>query len=69
MEDGLYKAVLDYLVNGNEPDQFPSTKSNFLALSRRFNLRNGELTRNAKWVVKKSEREAIFDAFHQHAGR
>ena len=69
MDDQLYHDVLIFLINGQEPSKYPSSRGNFLALCNKFMVRNGHLTRNSKWVVKSSERREIFDALHFHSGR
>ena len=69
MEDRLYNDILNFKLYGQKPEEYPSTKSNFLAQCSKFSVRNSHLTRNGKWVVKSGERKEIFDAFHFHSGR
>ena len=51
------------------PQEYPSTRSNFLAVCRKFEISNGHLTRQGKWVVQEHEQDEIFNDLHKHAGR
>ena len=69
MDDELYQDLLRYCQHGTLPSSFTSTKSNFLASAAKYAVMNGQLQRNGKWVVQKSERDDIFKALHMHSGR
>jgi len=70
MEDKLYEDVKKYLQKEEVPLNVPSTRANFIATSRKYSINaRGFLTRENKPVVRVSEQEAIFEAFHDHAGR
>ena len=61
-----YADHVRFLKNGRLPGKFGSTKSNFLRASRQMSLnKKGVLLRNQKYVVKRSEREAIFRRNYQ----
>ena len=56
-----YKAHVDFKLKGKLPKSFPSTKSNFKRASETMVLNStGTLLRNGKFVVRKSDRKAIF---------
>ena len=69
MEDRLYNDILNFKLYSQEPKEYPSTRSNFVAQCSKFSVRNGHLTRNQKWVVRSSERKKIYDSLHFHSGR
>ena len=73
MEKTEYSEVLNYLENGIEPKAFNSTRGNFLAKARKYDVnKNGFLTRNGKIVVTSGEMEfEIYEKMHRisHAGR
>ena len=56
-----HKSFLDYIKKGRLPGSFGSTKSNFIRTSKSMTVnKKGELLRNKKFIVKRSERDAIF---------
>ena len=56
-----YKSHVDFLKRGKLPGSFASTKSNFMRASKKMSLnKKGVLLRDGKYVVKWSERDAIF---------
>ena len=66
MEKTEYSEVLNYLENGIEPKAFNSTRGNFLAKARKYDVnKNGFLTRNGKIVVTSGEMEEIYNKTHQ----
>ena len=72
METQNYNELLNYLNNGIEPALFNSTRGNFLATARNYDVnKNGFLTRNGKIVVTGEEmKKNVFEEFHRcHAGR
>ena len=70
MNDQTYEDVKNFLQNGEVPQNVPSTRGNFLATAAKYEVNaRGYLTRQNKPVVRMSEQEAIFKAFHDHAGR
>ena len=70
MDPLLYSKYHSYLTNGILPSDFPSTRSNFLATSRKFTLDlNGDLMRNNRKVLKFPELETTFSALHEHSSR
>ena len=70
MQDQLYQDVKHYLQTGEIPNNVPSTRANFIAAARKcvINAR-GFLTRQNKPIVRISEQDALFEAFHDHSGR
>ena len=69
MEDALYDAVYRYLKNKTLPNSFFSTKGNFMKLVSKFQQKGGNLYRNDKLVVRKSEQASTFRAYHNHSCR
>ena len=70
MNDLKYHEVQAYLMDNTLPECYDSTKSNFVAMARNYELnRQGNLMRKNKMVVKFSMREEIFNALHNHSGR
>ena len=62
MDDAVYADIISYKQHGNLPASFSSTKSNFLALSRKYKLKGSGayLERNNKPVVKESQQCNFF---------
>ena len=70
MENKLYQDIKNYLQTGDIPQNVPSTRANFIAAANKCVLNaNGYLYRQNKPIVRISEQEAIFGAFHDHSGR
>ena len=70
MDDGLYDDVRIFLVHGIIPQNIPSTKSNFIATARKYQINEkGCLMRKKKYVVRQSEQEKLFAELHAHSGR
>ena len=70
MEDQYYAEVKNYIKNGQMPEEVASTRSNFIAMAKKYKVnRKGLLTRDKKPVVKISQREKIWKEMHQHSGR
>ena len=66
----MYQDVQKYLKNGEIPETVSSTRANFIATAEKYAINaRGYLTRQNKPVVLVSEQDAIFEAFHDHAGR
>ena len=55
MEDSFYAEILLYKTRGTLPENFTSTKGNFIQLCNKFVLQNQELKRNGKPVLKESQ--------------
>ena len=69
MDRPLYEKIKLFFVAGTLPDVFPSNKSNFLALAKKFVLNGkGNLLRNGKIVICKDELEDIWNSVHGHSG-
>ena len=69
MQAAEYRAISTYLLNGELPRTFESTRSNFIRKARLFTIHGGELHRNGLPVVKFAQRRIIFEQFHDHRGR
>ena len=71
MNDLLYDDVKEYLLHGIIPQNIPSSKSNFIATARKYQIDpKGHLTRQNKYVVRISEQEKLYQVFHAgHSGR
>ena len=70
MQDQIYQQVKRYLIDSTLPKSYDSTKSNFVAMAKKYELnKKGNLMRKKKLVVRHSDRDKIFDALHQHSGR
>ena len=69
MEDSLYQNVLAYVAHGELPDDYPSTKSNFLSLCAHYTVNEkGYLCREGKVVVKESDLPRLWSEYHSHTG-
>ena len=70
MENQTYNGIHFYIGTGIIPSSIPSTKSNFIAMAKKYKInKKGFLTRGGKIVVKKIHEEKIFAQFHKHSGR
>ena len=70
MDDLLYEQVRQYLLKQKIPKNLKTSKSNWLATARKYEINNkGCLIRNRKIVVKVSLQEKIFEEMHRHSGR
>ena len=72
MEAHSYRKIRDFLLSGKLPKKFSSTKSNFIAETKRYKLNSlGNLMRNSKIVLLKSDLKVIFKECHGvgHSGR
>ena len=65
MDEADYDELCAYLAHGDLPLEFTSNKANFLTRVSNFALNyNGELTRNSKICVRRSEREILWKSYH-----
>ena len=63
-------ALKNYLLYGQFPTTFTSTKDNFITLANKHTLNKKEiLFRDGKPVVMERMQSEIFDALHNHSGR
>jgi hypothetical protein len=70
MDDQKYEQTKNYISTGKIPENLPSTKSNFIATSKKYKLnKKGFLTRDNKVVIQAKNQEQIWKAFHNHSGR
>ena len=69
MQAAEYGAISAYLLHGELPEKFESTRSNFIRKARLFTVHGGKLHRAGLPVVKFAQRRRIFDQFHDHRGR
>ena len=70
MDDQSYDDVKKYLQTGEIPKNVPSTRGNFIATANKYALNSrGFLTRQNRQVVRISEQEDLYNAFHRHSGR
>ena len=70
MESCLYKQIKNYLLHNTLPDEFRSTKSNFISMTKKYKVnRKKKLMRDSKPVVQMKERKKIFKSLHDHSGR
>ena len=70
MEDFLVDSLEQYLSTGELPEEFPSTKSNFIRQANQCALNSrGVLLREGRIVVRESEQWRIYEQFHDHSGR
>lgn len=70
MEDILYEQVRQYLLKNKIPKNLKTSKSNWLATARKYEINNkGFLIRNQKIVVRASLQEKVFEEMHRHSGR
>ena len=61
MEIGLYNSLVRFKRAGELPSKFPSNKSNFLALAKKFEINSKDvLMRNSKIVAKIDELDGDF---------
>ena len=64
MEIALYNSLVRFKKSGELPSQFPSNKSNFLALAKKFEINSKDvLMRNSKIVPKSDELDGDFCPF------
>ena len=69
-DDILYEQVRQYLLKKKIPKNLKTSKSNWLATARKYEINNkGCLIRNKKIVVKASLQEKVFEEMHRHSGR
>ena len=70
MDDQKYEETKNYIATGKIPKHLPSTKSNFIATSKKYKLnKKGFLIRDNKVVIQAKNQEVIWKAFHNHSGR
>ena len=70
MDEQKYKHTKRYLQTGYIPQNVSSTRSNFIATSKKYKLnKKGFLTRDNKVVIQAKNQQKIFKAFHKHSGR
>lgn len=65
MDADTYDAVLNYLQNGTLPDNYSSTKGNFIVMASNYQVNgNGRLLRNHRLVVREDEIDVVFRESH-----
>lgn len=70
MEKSVAEQIKQYLKDGEIPERFTSTKSNFISTASKYSLnKKNALLRNNLPVVMEDMKEKIFEAMHQHSGR
>ncbi len=70
MDDQKYEQTKTYIATGKIPKNLPSTKSNFIATSKKYKLnKKGFLIRDNKVVIQAKNQGQIWKAFHNHSGR
>ena len=70
MDEQKYNDMKDYIATGKIPKNLPSTRSNFIATSKKYKLnKKGFLTRDNKVVIQAKNQQQIWKAFHNHSGR
>ena len=70
MDAKSYKEIKTYLIHGIFPNEFSSTKSNFILMAKKYTVnKRKKLLRNSKPVVQIKERKKIFNSLHDHSGR
>lgn len=70
MDNELYEEIKNYLAIGVIPKDVSSTRSNFFATARQYQINGrGFLIRNRKIVVKKNMQQKFFQEMHKHSGR
>ena len=70
MDDHLYEQVRQYLLKQKILKNLKTSKSNWLATTRKYEINNKScLIRNRKIVVKASLQEKIIEEIHRHSGR
>lgn len=67
MQASDYEDVNQFLLFGILPQQFTSTKANFIVRANKFVIDSvGNLTRQNKRVIVDAEKELIFEALHRN---
>ena len=69
MQAAEYRAISRYLLHGELPGTFESTRSNFIRKAKLFTVHGGKLHRHGLPVVQFAQRRMIFEQFHDHRGR
>jgi len=70
MQNARYNALVAFLRTNTFPNQFSSTKSNFLREAKHYSLTTrGVLRRDNRIVARYSERRRIYKAYHAHSSR
>ena len=65
MEKSKYQQIKKYVALGILPEEFPSTKGNFIKMARQFHVNgNGRLMFQNLIVLLKSERQSLFEELH-----
>lgn len=65
MENKKYIDICLFLTGGILPTSFTSTKANFLSEANNYQINaRGNLMRNGRFVVKKIDRQKIFQEMH-----
>jgi len=65
MDGKLHNEILAFKTRGKEPNSFPSTRSNWLALSKKYEVQSGRLFRNSKPVLLDHELEDTWQDLHK----
>ena len=69
MDAAFYKTLVLFKKTGQLPRVFPSNKSNFLAVARKFTINAIDvLFRDGKIVAQAQDLEDIWESCHQHSG-
>ena len=67
MQRSQWESIIAYKSHGTLPEDFTSTKSNFVALCNNYELRSGILHRNSKRVLLAEEIHRAFDDLHSNS--
>ena len=65
MDGKLHNEILAFKTRGKEPNNYPSTRSNWLALSKKYEVQSGRLFRNSKPVLLDHELEDTWQDLHK----
>ena len=63
-----YSQISQYLINGQLPEHFSSTKGNFISKCRKYTMDGTLLKRGGKRVLRECELEETWAQIHNHAG-
>ena len=69
MNDEKYQKIVEWHKYGALPAQFSSTKGNFLSEARKYELKEKNLWRDGKVVLRIENMEEVYRQCHQHTGR
>ena len=64
MDTRLHDEILAWKTKGEEPNNYPSTRSNWLALSKKYEVKSGRLFRNSKPVLLDHELDDTWRDLH-----